>query len=117
MAGRLGTVVDDQVRLERLPVDAIELADEPRARVRGGVGIGAGVDLRAVAGGQHDRLTGDVALAQRLDGDGQAPAGEVDGLPQFDRRRSVTHANGEQTHGGIWTCGHVETWTSTNVEP
>ena len=63
------------------------------------VGVGAGVDLGAVAGREHDRLARDLARGQRRQRRVEAAAREVDALAQLDRRGAVADADGEEAHG------------------
>src|SRR6185369_2599893 len=89
VVGGLLAAVDDDVRRQPLPGDAVELADEAAEGVGRRLALGAGVDLRAVASRQHDHFVGDLALGDRGQRRLHALPGEVDALPQLNRRRAV----------------------------
>jgi hypothetical protein len=97
--GRVGAAVDHDVRRQRVPGHAVVFADEAPARFGGVVGLGAGVDFRAVAGGQDHGLAGDLAGRQRRHRRVEAAAREIHPFAQLDRRGPVADSDGEQPHG------------------
>jgi hypothetical protein len=69
------------------------------ARFGGVVGLGAGVDFGAVAGGEDHRLARDVAGRQRRQRRVDAAAREIHPFAQLDRRGPMADADGEEPHG------------------
>ena len=82
----------------RVVGDAVVVAHEARARVGGRVGVGAEVDLGAVAGRQQHDLAADAARGERRQRRLEAAAPEVDRLAELDRGRPVADAHSQEAH-------------------
>jgi hypothetical protein len=74
------------------------VAEKPSDLVGCFVGLADDVNLGTIAGREDDQLPSDTAPCQFCQGGFDAFAREIDGLPQFDGRSSVTQSDGEEAH-------------------
>jgi hypothetical protein len=96
MPRRVDAAMDVQMIVEHGRRDVVVVAEEPRQRAGRRVRLADGVDLRAIAGREHDRFRDNPRGRDRGHRALNAVAREVDGLPQLDGRRPVTEASDKE---------------------